>query len=476
MKTVILRGETLELMNKRQKLFGTAGIRGPYGKKVTAELVISISQVLVDQYNGEGILVAHDARTSSEALSQSACSAISLAGGKVYSVGLCTFPVIANLTCDEKHSVAIYITASHNPPQDNGIKVLRNGREFVQEEQEKIENELEQRSIQNNLFNYVSWDKITPQYRITDANETYSKRIIRELDFLGNGKKVILDCANGPMSDLAPKLLSKLGFQVTTINSHIDGHFPGRLAEPSPANLGTLFELCKEKKAMGVAFDGDGDRIAVIDESGNFVELSRMNALFATFAIEEEGPGNIIVSIDSSTSIDKTVDKIGATIIRTNLGELHGKIIELKEKNEKVIFAAEPWKPIFPSWGFWIDGLFALVKLLKVITLRKMSVSELMNSIPNHIAERKAYKIDSENVLIIFEECKKKLIERMKDQEGIELTIDGLRYDLSDGTWILIRKSGTEPKIRIYYESPTKKRFKWVEQIVEELEGIIRKV
>ncbi len=475
MKKVILRGETLELMNKRQKLFGTAGIRGPYGIKVTAELVIGISQILVNQYKGEGILVAHDARTSSEALSQSACSAISLAGGKVYSIGLCTFPVIANLTRDEKHSVAIYITASHNPPQDNGIKVLKNGREFIQEEQNSIENELEKRSIQNKLFNYVSWDKIPPQNKITDANETYSKRIRKKLDFHGDGKKIILDCANGPMSDLAPKLLSKLGFQVTTINSHIDGHFPGRLAEPSPANLGTLIELCREKKTMGVAFDGDGDRIAVIDESGEFVDLSRMNALLATFAIEEEGPGSIVVSIDSSTTIDKTVDKIGATTIRTNLGELHGKIIELTKKNEKITFAAEPWKPIFPSWGLWIDGLFALVKLLKVITMRKTTVSDIMRDIPNHIAERKAYMVDVEGVLTIFEKCKEKLIEKMKDQDGRELTIDGLRYDLNDGTWILIRKSGTEPKIRIYYESPTKERFKWVEQIVKELEEIIIK-
>ncbi len=475
MKTVIFLGESLGTMNKRQKLFGTAGIRGPYGTKVTAELVIGISQILVDQYKSEGILVAHDARTSSEALGQCACSAISLAGGKVYSVGLCTFPVIANLTRDEKHLVAIYITASHNPPQDNGIKVLRNGREFVQEEQETIESELEKRSTQNKLFNYANWDKILPQNKVANANETYSKRITKELDFHGDGKKIILDCANGPMSDLAPKLLSKLGFQVTTINSHIDGHFPGRLAEPSPANLGTLLELCKEKKTMGVAFDGDGDRIAVIDESGEFVELSRMNALLATIAIEEEGPGKIIVSIDSSTTIDKTVNKFGVTTIRTNLGELHGKIIELTQKNEKITFAAEPWKPIFPSWGFWIDGLFALVKLLKVITTRKTTVSDIMREIPNHIAERKAYVVDAEDVLTIFEKCKEKLIERMKNHEGKELTIDGLRYDLNDGTWILIRKSGTEPKIRIYYESPTSERFKWVEQIVKELENIIMK-
>ncbi|MBY8999379.1 MAG: phosphoglucosamine mutase [Candidatus Heimdallarchaeota archaeon] len=460
-------------MNERQKLFGTAGIRGPYSTKVTAELVINIGQIIADLCKGEGIIVGHDARTSSEALSQSACSAISLAGGKVYSVGLCTFPVIANLTRDEKHSVAIYITASHNPPQDNGIKVLRNGREFIQEEQNKIEQKIEARADQVSLFQYVSWDKIQAQHKISDANETYMKRLVEELDFLGDGRGIILDCANGPMSNLAPQLFSKLGFQVTTINSHVDGHFPGRLAEPSPANLGTLLELCKEKKTMGAAFDGDGDRIAIIDETGEFVELSRLNALFATFAIEEEGPGNVIVSIDTSTTIDKTIEKLGATTIRTNLGELHGKIKELMERKEKVTFAAEPWKPIFPSWGFWIDGLFALAKLLKVITKRKTTVYDIMKDIPVHIAERKAYLVKVENILTIFDNCKEKLIERMKDQDGIELTIDGLRYDLSDGTWILIRKSGTEPKIRIYYESPTMERFKWVEHIVRELEDIV---
>ena len=132
-------------MTKKSKLFGTAGIRGPFGSKVTAELVIHVSQAVTELYPSEGILVGHDARTSSEALGQCATAAVSLAGGRVYKVGLCTFPVIANLTLNQKHSVAIYITASHNPPTDNGIKVLRKGREFVMSEQDEIENLISQR-------------------------------------------------------------------------------------------------------------------------------------------------------------------------------------------------------------------------------------------------------------------------------------------------------------------------------------------
>jgi phosphomannomutase len=461
-------------MKKKSKLFGTAGIRGRFGTKVTAELVIQVSQTVAKIYSSEGILVGHDARTSSEALSQFAEASLSLSGVTVHKIGLCTFPVIANLTLNPKHSVAIYITASHNPPTDNGIKVLREGREFTLQEQNQIEDLIFDEKENLEQIHHEDWDKIQPQLEILDANDQYFKRITKEIKIDGGGRKVILDCANGPMANLAPLLLTHYGFLPTTINSHIDGSFPGRLAEPSPENLSTLIDLCKKEQVLGVAFDGDGDRLAIIDEQGNFVELSRINALLATYAIEEEGPGKVIVSIDSSTTIDKTVEKIGGEIIRTNLGELHTKGKELLEANEKVVFAAEPWKPIFPKWGFWIDGLYSLTKILKVIISSQTTVSEIIKSVPLHIAKRSAYMVDQEKVEAIFDDCKTKLKDSLIDESKKELTIDGLRYDMDDSTWILIRKSGTEPKIRIYYESPTEERFEWIASIVKDLEKIIR--
>ncbi|MCE7741362.1 MAG: hypothetical protein GOP50_02795 [Candidatus Heimdallarchaeota archaeon] len=460
-------------MTKKPKLFGTAGIRGPFGSKITAELVFQVSQAVSKMYPSEGILVGHDARTSSEALVQCASAALSLAGGKVFKVGLCTFPVIANLTLNPKHSVAIYITASHNPPPDNGIKVLRKGREFVMSEQDEIEAFIDQRQVEKLGFIHDNWDTIQPQLELTDANEQYFKRITDELDIQGDGRKVILDCANGPMSELAPLLLSHYGFQTTTINSHIDGFFPGRLAEPSPENLETLIGLCKKEKILGAAFDGDGDRLAIINEEGEFVELSRVNSLLALLAIEEAGSGKVIISIDSSTTIDRTVEKEGAVIVRTKLGELHTEGSKLIEKGEKIVFASEPWKPIFPKWGFWIDGLYGLLKILKVITSRKITVSEAMKDIPLHIAKRKAYYVNIDKAEEIFEKCKLRLKESLEEETKKELTIDGLRYDLEDSTWVLIRKSGTEPKIRIYYEAPNQPRFDWIENIVKGLEKMI---
>ena len=462
------------MMKKKSKLFGTAGIRGHFGTKVTAELTIQVSQAVAQLYSSEGILIGHDARTSSEALSQFASASLSLSGVKVYKIGLCTFPVIANLTLNSKHSVAVYITASHNPPTDNGIKVLRNGREFTLQEQNNIEDLIIERDENTKLIHHEAWDNIEPQLEVLDANNQYFKRITEAVQINGEGRKVILDCANGPMSELAPLILTHYGFLPTTINSHIDGSFPGRLAEPSPENLTTLIELCKKENVLGAAFDGDGDRLAIINEQGEFVELSRINALLATYAINEGGPGKIIVSIDSSTTIDRTVEKIGGEVIRTKLGELHTKGQELIQSNEKVIFAAEPWKPIFPKWGFWIDGLYSLVKILKVIVSGKTTVSDIMKDIPLHIAKRNAYLVDQERVETIFDDCKTKLRFSLENESKKELTIDGLRYDMDDGTWILIRKSGTEPKIRIYHESPTQNRFEWIENIVKDLEIIIK--
>ena len=286
-------------MNEKPKLFGTAGIRGPFGLKVTANLVFQVSQAVAQIYPSEGIVVGHDARISSEALGQCATAAVSLSGGNVFKVGLCAFPVIANLTLDEKHTVAIYITASHNPPTDNGIKVLRNGREFTEGEQDEIEIIIGKRSNQDLLIHHAKWSEIKPQSELKNANERYIDRLTKELQLDGGGKKIIIDCANGPMSILAPSLLNNFGFSVTSINSTVDGYFPGRLAEPSPGNLGDLMDLCKKENSIGFAFDGDGDRLAVIDENGNFMELSRINALLASLVIEKHGPGKIVLSIDS---------------------------------------------------------------------------------------------------------------------------------------------------------------------------------
>ncbi|MBA7499695.1 Phosphoglucosamine mutase [subsurface metagenome] len=197
--------------------------------------------------------------------------------------------------------------------------------------------------------------------------------------------------------------------------------------------------------------------------------------MLAKLAIEEEGEGNVILSIDSSTCIDNVVKLTNSKVIRTNLGELHGKAIAMIAKGERVIFAAEPWKPIHPKWGLWIDGLYSVTKILKFATLHKTTIVEVMKTIPNPISERKSYLINGIKVDEIYKKCKRKLEELLREEKKEKLTIDGLRYDMGDGTWILIRKSGTEPKIRLYYESLTMKRFDWIKSVADQLEILMDK-
>lgn len=457
-------------MKKLEKLFGTAGIRGLFGEKVTADLIVQLSQSMAELYPASGMLVGHDARTSSEVLAQYACASLAIVGKSVFQVGLCSFPVIANLTTASKHEIAIYITASHNAPEYNGVKVLQSGREFTKEEQDKLEEAIQTKLDAKTAIIHKEWHEIIPQQKIYDADRRYIRRIKNYLQFEGDGRTIIIDPANGPMGLLSPILFSELGFKVISINSHVDGSFPGRPGEPIKENLQQLIGLCKLENAIGIAHDGDGDRVSIIDEAGSFIELSRINALLAKLAIEEEGEGNVILSIDSSTCIDNVVKLTNSKVIRTNLGELHGKALAMIAKGERVIFAAEPWKPIHPKWGLWIDGLFSIANILKVISTKKTTVSELMKEIPKNIAERRAYLVDEKKQEEKYNQCKETLEKILKDEQKKELTIDGLRYDMEDGTWILIRKSGTEPKIRLYFESPTQERYNWIKSIIEEIE------
>ncbi len=467
-------------MSAEQKLFGTAGIRGIFGKKVTISLIIELTQAINQRLPCKNIVIGYDARTSSELLGQVASASFTALGVQVYMAGLCTFPAIANITKTEKYHMAFYITASHNPPDYNGIKILKDGRELTEKEQNILEKEIQKvRELSNPLrsFKYEQWDKIKAQKDLVDINAYYINKLTKTLDFKGDNRTIIIDCANGPMSHLSPKLISKMGFKVITINSHIDGGFPGRLGEPSRENLSVLMNLCRQFKAIGIAHDGDGDRASLIDESGNFIELSRVNAILSKIAINENGNGKIVLSIDSSKVIDDYIKNLSyeVDIQRTKLGDLHTTCIKLIDCGEKVLFAAEPWKPIFPiEWGLWIDGLYGVLKILKELVKRNISLIDLLKDVPLYYSERLSYILEEEKIDKIYNDCIFELENLTKSKEKSVLSFDGVRYDFIGGSWILIRKSGTEPKIRLYLESPTKEDFKWIKSIAGEIEKIIR--
>jgi len=433
------------------KLFGTSGIRGSL-HTITPELFMKLGLSLATFVGNEGeVVVASDARISSEALKNALSSGLMSGGCAVADLGLVSLPAFAYTTRERKSRAGVIVTGSHNPPQDNGLKCYDGrGMEYTPREEEVLED-----LIFNEKYKLVDWKKVGNRSHVANAEEEYVEAVLRQVPKVERRIKVLVDCANGTASNVTPIILSRLGCKVFTINSSIDGTFSGRLPEPSPENLTNTCRLVREIGAdVGIAHDGDADRLAVIDEKGRYVTNDSVLALFAELLLERHGGGHIVTSIDTSFRIDQVVEKVGGTLERTRLGKTH---MILKEKpNSKIVLCCEPWKIIDTHWGYWGDAIYATAQLVKFLDQSKCSTVELFKEIPNYPQKR------------IYHQCPDSLKQptmvlirqKLSEEKGVASiwTYDGIRVNYEDNSWVLIRPSGTEPKIRIYCEGITTKR------------------
>jgi len=432
------------------QFFGTSGIRGSL-QTITPQLFMNLGLSLATFLGNEGeVVVASDARTSSEALKNALSSSLMSGGCAVADLGLVPLPAFAYTTRERKSKAGVIVTGSHNPPQDNGLKCYdERGMEYTPREEEVLEG-----LIFNEKYTPVDWKKVGNRSNVANADEEYVEAILRQVPKVERGIKVLVDCANGTASNVTPVVLSKLGCKVFTINSSIDGTFPGRLPEPSPENLRNTCRLVREIGAgIGIAHDGDADRLTVIDERGRYITNDSVLALFAKLLLERHGGGHIVTSIDTSFRIDQVVEKAGGTLERTRLGKTH---VILKEKpNAKIVLCCEPWKIIDTHWGYWGDAIYATAELVKLLDA-KGSTSELFKEIPNYPQQRIYHpcpdSLKQPTIALIRQE--------LSEEKGVASiwTYDGIRVNYEDNSWVLIRPSGTEPKIRIYCEGATTKR------------------
>jgi phosphomannomutase len=260
---------------------------------------------------------------------------------------------------------------------------------------------------------------------------------------------VLADLANGAATEYTPQLLLEMGFSVTTMNSHQDGHFPGRPAEPSPGNLvDTMMVAANSDFAVTVCHDGDGDRLAVIDEQGEFIDQNRVIALFARDEVKRNGGGIVVVSIDTSSVIDELVTAVGGTVTRMPLGSLQ-EFFET-DKGKDVVFASEPWKPIFTKMGCWMDGIAGAARFGQMVDeIGNGSCMKLMETIPKYPMLRDFIPCPDSAKPKFLPKVKELLVPKMTGVSQI-LEVDGIRIECTDGSYVLVRVSGTEPKARVY--------------------------
>jgi phosphomannomutase len=435
-----------------RKLFGTSGIRGSIAEKVSVDLALDLGRGLGTFLNGMGkVAVGTDARTSRQVLRNAFVAGLVSTGTNAMDLSVAPMPAVAAQSAWTDVSASVIITASHNPATDNGFKFFIGGREFVRSEEEALE-----KCIFKHEFKVASWTAIGNVMR-TDIKQAYLKRVVRFLSSRGGHTgqtRILVDLANGAATEYTPELLRLLGFSVTTINSHPDGYFPGRLPEPSPGNLiDTMKTVAGSDFAVALCHDGDGDRLAVIDEKGRFVDQNRVIALFAKDEVERKNGGLVVTSIDTSSVIDEIVGKAGGEVTRVPLGSLQEQLAG--DRQQSIVFASEPWKAIFTDLGGWMDGIAAAGRIAQMIReVGQDSCIKLMSSIPEYPVLRDQVACP-DNVKPRFMVNVRSML--LSEVTGIQRVsdVDGIRIECTDGSYLLVRPSGTEPKARVYIGART---------------------
>lgn len=429
-----------------KRLFGTRGIRGPIDKKVTPELALKLGLALANQIGGGEVVIAKDSRTSGEELGYALTAGLLAGGSDVVDIGLAPSPCVAFTTREMGARAGVIITASHNPPTDNGFAFYGpDGMEFLTEQELGLED-----LVLGEQFKRASWDSIGRVQSFPDAIPNYIRAMKRTVK-VRRGFKVVVDCANGAGSLVTPYLLRELGCKVITLNSNPDGHFPGRPSEPQPWNLGDLMKAVRGLGAdVGLAHDGDADRVAAIDENGEFIKHDTLIALFAERAVKAKGGGIAITSINTSVAIEEVVVRAGGSTVRTSLGNLHAAMLE-----HGAIFGAEPGKFVFTDFGKWPDGILCAAKVLEMMSIERKPMSKIVAEVPDYYFHQEDFSCPDDRKVEFMRNIREYLLTNVGEVRDT-LEIDGLRVNRKDGSWILVRTSGTEPKARIVLEGRTK--------------------
>lgn len=448
-----------------RRLFGTAGIRGPYLERVSPLLAYRVGLAVANHVGGRGtVTLGHDVRLTSPLLARMVAAGLMAGGMDTLHLGIVPTPVLAYSVPHTSSKAGVIITASHNPPPDNGLKVFQStGMEYT----ERMEEELESLILGDWESLHVSWDRVGRTVEARHLGEEYIEDLYSRFASEPRRRpRVAVDCANGAASSYTPRLARMLGAKVSSINCHEDGYFPGRTPEPRPDVIEPFLEPVGLLGAeLLLAHDGDADRLAVAVPGRGFVKQDRLIALYAKLKLTDRR-GKIIVSVDVGRAVVDVAERYGGRVLRAKLGKTHEKLLE----HPDALLAAEPWKLIDPSWGPWVDGIYQAALIVSQLAGGGGALDELLRDIPDYPSVRRSYRVREEAkeaaVERVFEELRSRFGDRAEEN-----TLDGLRLDFEDGSWVLVRASGTEPKIRLYAEAMDRRR---LEELVGEVERLIR--
>ncbi|MFO8115123.1 MAG: phosphoglucosamine mutase [Halorubrum sp.] len=431
------------------ELFGSSGIRGVALRYLTPELVLDIAKAAGTVWDADRVAVARDTRTTGELFANAAASGLAAVGCDVDWLGVVPTPAVGNY-CESAEVPAVLVTASHNPPEFNGIKLVGDdGIELAVDVLERIE-----RRVLDDDYDLADWRTAGATTAVEGAADDYVDQLLDAVDreaIADADLTVAVDPGHGAASVSSPRIYRELGCEVLTVNATPDGHFPGRDSEPVRENLESLSRLVATSDAdVGIAHDGDADRGVFVDENGEFVDGDTSFAAMADACVE---PGDAVVSavnvsqrlvdVCDANDADLELTPIGATNIITRTRELH-------EEGVNVPIAGEGNGGVFfPPYRLSRDGAYIGARFLELLAAAGEPVSEVVAPYADyHFVRRNVEYADADERDDMLSAARA----YVETADAKPNTTDGYRLDYGDA-WVLVRPSGTEPKIRIYAES-----------------------
>jgi phosphomannomutase/phosphoglucomutase len=419
-----------------------------WGKDFTSDLVIDLSYAIATYYKKGPIVVGYDGRRSSPVVSRLVRATLNSAGLDVADAGLVPTPCLQYAAKRLGYRGGIMITASHNPPEYNGIKpAASDGVEISREDELAVEDVYYSKKFAQMAGHgrqYID-DSIVPAYMekvlsLVDADKIRAKNFT-----------VAMDTGNGAQAVVAPMIAKKLGCKVIVINGYIDGDFPGRGSEPTPDNLGVLAEAVRNGKAdFGVAFDGDGDRSIFCDDKGSIYWGDKTGSLLARNLLAQRHKGaEIVCPVNTSMVLSKVAEESGIKVVHTKVGSV--------EVSREMVSRRAPMG-LEENGGFMYgpinevrDGAMTTALVLDMLAATGESFSRLVEKLPRTFQLKTKFSCSSREVV---ERVVQACVEHGSPKR-IE-TMDGAKIWIDDETWLMVRPSGTEPLIRMYAESTDK--------------------
>jgi phosphoglucosamine mutase len=440
------------MLENGNRLFGTDGIRGVANTELTADLALALGRAAGEEIRGESVLIGRDTRRSGEMLSEAFQAGLHSTGVDSLDVGILPSGGISHLVKETGAAMGVIVSASHNPAIDNGIKLLdHRGAKLADEREDRIE----QRLRKGGPWQLASGDQVGTRFLMTDAEERYLTFLIDTMPYSLNGFRVLLDCANGAATRAAPELFRRLNADVEVLCAEPDG--TNINDDCGAAHPGFLAGKCRDR--VGLAFDGDADRLIAVDEDGL---PANGDVIMAIIARHMKSTGKlrknvVVATVMANLGFRKAMDELDIELVETQVGDRYVK--EAMWDRRAVLGGEQSGHVIFSNYAETGDGLLTAVRLLEVLAITGKELRELRAETITEFPQ-------------ILRNVRVADKSRLADADLLWETVKSTETRLAGNGRILIRPSGTEPLVRVMVEAPTRDE---AVTITDELVGIVRR-